>query len=269
VWTLALRHGHDPQLLELQRILHPRIVRRTGQETGEHYDDFVDWPAGEALDNVAYAFARLVACRTTSGCDGGMMPVTTGNGSSTARSGSGADHAGLMTMAHTRELHARLQRPTAPATTASAAATGLPSPGPVHRARDPAPGPFVFQHPPWRTAEPEDQGHYRFDQVTAMNADFTLDHLAWDSCRSTCIRCVFRQAGKPTNPTPGYSGAEGSLATAPRSTGTAPSTMSTSVVAAVDSCWERRALSAAPSATAATGGSGQATPTSSTAPSSG
>jgi hypothetical protein len=60
VWTLALRHGHDPQLLQLQRILHPRIVRRTGQETGEHYDDFVDWPAGETLDNVAHAFARLV-----------------------------------------------------------------------------------------------------------------------------------------------------------------------------------------------------------------
>jgi hypothetical protein len=61
VWPLAQRHGHDPQLLELQRILHPRIVRRTGQETGEHYDDFVDWPAGETLDNVAYAFARLFA----------------------------------------------------------------------------------------------------------------------------------------------------------------------------------------------------------------
>ena len=49
-----------PQLLELQRILHPRIVRRTDQETGGHYDDFADWPAGETLDNVAYAFARLV-----------------------------------------------------------------------------------------------------------------------------------------------------------------------------------------------------------------
>jgi hypothetical protein len=60
VWTLAERHGHHPQLLQLQRILHPRIVRRTGQETGEHYDDFVDWPAGETLDNVAYAFARLL-----------------------------------------------------------------------------------------------------------------------------------------------------------------------------------------------------------------
>jgi len=60
VWGLAQRHGRDPRLLELQRILHPRIVRRTSQETGEHYDDFVDWPAGETLDNVAYAFARLL-----------------------------------------------------------------------------------------------------------------------------------------------------------------------------------------------------------------
>jgi hypothetical protein len=60
VWTLTQRHNYDPQLLQLQRILHPRIVRRTSQETGEHYDDFVDWPAGETLDNVAHAFARLV-----------------------------------------------------------------------------------------------------------------------------------------------------------------------------------------------------------------
>jgi hypothetical protein len=60
VWTLAQRHGQDPQLLELQRILHPRIERRTDQETGQEYDGFVDWPAGETLDNVAYAFARLL-----------------------------------------------------------------------------------------------------------------------------------------------------------------------------------------------------------------
>jgi hypothetical protein len=61
VWTLAQRHGHDPQLLELQRTLHPHIQRRTDPETGQEYDDFVDWPAGETLDNVAYAFARLLA----------------------------------------------------------------------------------------------------------------------------------------------------------------------------------------------------------------
>ncbi len=54
-------HGHDPQLLEPQRILHPRIVRRTSQETGEHYDSFAEWPAGETLDNVAYTFARFLA----------------------------------------------------------------------------------------------------------------------------------------------------------------------------------------------------------------
>jgi hypothetical protein len=35
-----------------------------------------------------------LGCRTTSGCDGGMMPMRTGNGSSMAPSGSGADHAG-------------------------------------------------------------------------------------------------------------------------------------------------------------------------------
>jgi hypothetical protein len=57
VWALAQRHGHDPELLELQRILHPRIVRRTGQETGEPYDAFVDWAW---MHEVAYAFARLV-----------------------------------------------------------------------------------------------------------------------------------------------------------------------------------------------------------------
>jgi hypothetical protein len=61
MWALAQRHGHHPQLLQLQRILHPRIVRRTDQQTDEHYDDFADWPAGETLDNVAYAFARLLA----------------------------------------------------------------------------------------------------------------------------------------------------------------------------------------------------------------
>jgi hypothetical protein len=60
VWALAQHHGYDSRLLEVQRILHPRIVRRSSQETGEQYDDFVDWPAGETLDNVAYAFARLV-----------------------------------------------------------------------------------------------------------------------------------------------------------------------------------------------------------------
>ena len=52
--------GHDSWLLELLRTLQPRIVRRSSQETGAHYDDFVDWPAGATLDNVAYAFARLV-----------------------------------------------------------------------------------------------------------------------------------------------------------------------------------------------------------------
>src|SRR5512132_3015281 len=58
VWAFAQRHGHDSQLLELQRILHPRTVRRTGQERGEHYDDFVDWAWRH---EVAYAFARLVS----------------------------------------------------------------------------------------------------------------------------------------------------------------------------------------------------------------
>jgi hypothetical protein len=60
VWALVQRHGHHSRLLELQRILHPRIVRRSSQQRGEHYDDFVDWPVGATLDNVAYAFARLV-----------------------------------------------------------------------------------------------------------------------------------------------------------------------------------------------------------------
>ena len=50
--------GADPQLLELKRILHPRIVRQTGQATGEPYDAFVDWAWRY---EVAYAFAELVA----------------------------------------------------------------------------------------------------------------------------------------------------------------------------------------------------------------
>ena len=61
IWALAKRHGRNPQLLELQRILHPRIVRQTDQETGTQWDSFADWPAGRTLDNVAYAFARLLA----------------------------------------------------------------------------------------------------------------------------------------------------------------------------------------------------------------
>jgi len=60
MWTLAQRHRQHPQLLELQRILHPHIQRRTDPATGQHYDDFADWPAGETLDNVAYAFARFL-----------------------------------------------------------------------------------------------------------------------------------------------------------------------------------------------------------------
>ena len=94
VWTLAQRHGHDSRLLELERILRPRIVRRSSQETGEHYDDFVDWPAGETLDNVAYAFARLLASRTTSGFSGAMTSARRRNGSSKAQSRLGTDGAG-------------------------------------------------------------------------------------------------------------------------------------------------------------------------------
>ncbi len=58
VWALAQRHGHDPQLLELERILHPRVERRTDEETGAHYDGFVDWPW---RSDVAYALAQLLA----------------------------------------------------------------------------------------------------------------------------------------------------------------------------------------------------------------
>jgi hypothetical protein len=60
VWAIAQRHGHGPQLVNLQRIPRPRIVRWTGRQTAKHYGDFVDWPASETLDNLAYAFARLV-----------------------------------------------------------------------------------------------------------------------------------------------------------------------------------------------------------------
>jgi hypothetical protein len=79
-----------------------------------------------------------------------------------------------------------------------------------------APGPFVFQHPPWGTAqEPQDQGHYQFDQVMAMDGELTLDNLAWHSCQSSYTGCVFRQTGKPTNQTPGYSGAQGDFGHCP------------------------------------------------------
>jgi hypothetical protein len=71
-------------------------------------------------------------------------------------------------------------------------------------------GPFVFRHPPWGTArEPQDQGHYQFDQVTAVDGVFSLDNLAWHDCHSSYTRCIFRQTGKPTSPTVGYRGAQG------------------------------------------------------------
>jgi hypothetical protein len=47
--------------LELLRILHPRIVRQTDRETGTQWDSFADWPVEKLDDNVAYAFARLLA----------------------------------------------------------------------------------------------------------------------------------------------------------------------------------------------------------------
>ncbi len=56
--------------------------------------------------------------------------------------------------------------------------------------------------------EPQDQGVYQFDQVKAVDGGFTLDNLAWSSCHSSYTGCVFRQTGKPTNPTVGYSGAQ-------------------------------------------------------------
>jgi hypothetical protein len=35
--------------------------------------------------------------------------------------------------------------------------------------------------------EPQDQGHYQFDQVTAADGEFTLDNLAWHSCHSSYL----------------------------------------------------------------------------------
>jgi hypothetical protein len=64
------------------------------------------------------------------------------------------------------------------------------------------PGPFAFQHPPWGTAqEPKDQGTYQFDQVTAVDGEFTLDNLYWYSCHSSYTRCVFHQTGRATSKT--------------------------------------------------------------------
>jgi hypothetical protein len=108
------------------------------------------------------------------------------------------------------------------------------------------PGPFAFQHPPWGTAqEPQDQGIYCFDQVTAVDGEFTLDNLAWHSCHSSYTRCVFRQTGAspPTRPR-ATAVRKGSLATARRPTRTAPSTTSTSACAAAGSTLGRRSIRA-------------------------
>jgi hypothetical protein len=40
---------------------HPRIVRQTDRETGTQWDSFADWPVERLDDNVASAFARLLA----------------------------------------------------------------------------------------------------------------------------------------------------------------------------------------------------------------
>jgi hypothetical protein len=59
VQALAKRHGHAPRLgRRLERILHPRLERRTDEETGARFDGFADWEWGQL---VAYAFAELVA----------------------------------------------------------------------------------------------------------------------------------------------------------------------------------------------------------------
>lgn len=59
VQALAKRHGQGPALgRRLERILHPRLERRTDEETGAQFDGFVDW---DWKMLVAYAFAELVA----------------------------------------------------------------------------------------------------------------------------------------------------------------------------------------------------------------
>lgn len=74
------------------------------------------------------------------------------------------------------------------------------------------PGPFVFQHPPWGTAQkPQDQGVYDFDQVTAVDGEFTLDNLFWSSCHSFYTRCVFRQTSKATSKTQSWQDRAGGL----------------------------------------------------------
>jgi hypothetical protein len=59
VQALAKRHGQGPRLgRQVERILHPRLERRTDEETGAQFDGFADWEWGQL---VAYAFAELVA----------------------------------------------------------------------------------------------------------------------------------------------------------------------------------------------------------------
>jgi hypothetical protein len=70
---------------------HP-AANRSG--VGEHYGDFADWPAGKTLDNVAYAFARLVGLPHYRWLRWRDDPAMRSTGSSTALLGSAAEGGG-------------------------------------------------------------------------------------------------------------------------------------------------------------------------------
>jgi hypothetical protein len=92
VQALAKRHGHGPRLgQQLERILHPRLQRRTDEETGAQFDGFADWEWASWWRTPS---PSLWPFPTMSGSDGGTTSAMREDGSSKEQSGSGADEAG-------------------------------------------------------------------------------------------------------------------------------------------------------------------------------
>ena len=79
----------------------------------------------------------------------------------------------------------------------------------VVRGRVP-PGEFEFERPTWgRPGDEHQQGHYRFESVTALGARFRLDGTAWSASGSRFRECEFRQ--ERLGPIGDHTGAQGSF----------------------------------------------------------
>jgi hypothetical protein len=77
----------------------------------------------------------------------------------------------------------------------------------VVRGRLPS-GDFEFERPTWgRPGQEYRQGHYRFESVTASQAQFRLDELAWHAGGSSFRECAFRQERR--GPIGEHTGAQG------------------------------------------------------------